>query len=72
MISIFWDVKQCGPFKLNRRFGRTYHLNLQGKNTPSKKRESKQVASLWLAGNHHHHHHQLKDLNVLICFYLRG
>jgi hypothetical protein len=28
-ISIFWDITPCSPFKVNRRFGRTYHLYFQ-------------------------------------------
>jgi hypothetical protein len=27
--SIFWDITPCDPVKANRRFGRTYRLNLQ-------------------------------------------
>jgi hypothetical protein len=29
-ISIFWDITQCSPLKLNRRFGTQRRLNLQG------------------------------------------
>jgi hypothetical protein len=28
--SIFWDIKPCSPLKVNRRFGGTYRLHLQG------------------------------------------
>jgi hypothetical protein len=28
--SVFWDIMPCSPLKVNRRFGRTYPLNLQG------------------------------------------
>jgi hypothetical protein len=27
----FWDITPCGPFKVRRRFGRTYRLYLQGR-----------------------------------------
>jgi hypothetical protein len=27
--SIFWDITPCSPFKVNRRFGRTFRLYLQ-------------------------------------------
>jgi hypothetical protein len=27
---IFWDITPCSPVKVNRRFGRKYHLHLQG------------------------------------------
>jgi hypothetical protein len=29
-ISIFWDVMSCSPLKVNRRFGGTCRLHLQG------------------------------------------
>jgi hypothetical protein len=29
--SIFWDVTPCSPFKVNRRFGGTCRLHLQGR-----------------------------------------
>jgi hypothetical protein len=28
--TIFWNITPCSPLKVNRRFGRTYHLHLQG------------------------------------------
>jgi hypothetical protein len=43
---IFWDITPCGPLSVNRRFGGTYRLHLQGRrNKFSKKPTSKQVAS---------------------------
>jgi hypothetical protein len=29
--TIFWDITPCSPLKVNRRFGGTYRLNLQGR-----------------------------------------
>jgi hypothetical protein len=29
--TIFWDITPCSPLKVNRRFGGTYHLHLQGR-----------------------------------------
>jgi hypothetical protein len=29
--SVFWDITPCSPLKVNRRFGGTYHLHLQGR-----------------------------------------
>jgi hypothetical protein len=29
--AIFWDIAPCSPY-MNRRFGGTYHLHLQGAN----------------------------------------
>jgi hypothetical protein len=28
--TIFWDITPCSPLKVNRSFGRTYLLHLQG------------------------------------------
>jgi hypothetical protein len=28
-LAIFWDIAPCSPY-MKRRFGGTYHLNLQG------------------------------------------
>jgi hypothetical protein len=28
--SIFWNIKPCSWFKVNRCFGRNFHLHLQG------------------------------------------
>jgi hypothetical protein len=28
--TVFWDTTPCIPFKVNRRFGATYHLRFQG------------------------------------------
>jgi hypothetical protein len=28
--TIFWDITPCSLLKVNRRFGETYHLHLQG------------------------------------------
>jgi hypothetical protein len=30
--KIFWDITLCSPLKVNRRFGGTYRLHLQGRN----------------------------------------
>jgi hypothetical protein len=29
--TIFWDIKPCSPLSVNRKFGGTYHLHLQGR-----------------------------------------
>jgi hypothetical protein len=43
--TIFWDITPCSPLSVNRRFGGTYRLHLQGrKNKFSKKPACKQVA----------------------------
>jgi hypothetical protein len=29
--TVFWDITPCSPFNVNRRFGGTYRLQLQGR-----------------------------------------
>jgi hypothetical protein len=44
--TVFWNITSCSPLSVNRRFGGTYRLHLQGqKNKLSKKPACKQVAS---------------------------
>jgi hypothetical protein len=44
--TIFWDITPCSPLSVNRRFGGTYSLQLQGrKNKLRKKPAWKQMAS---------------------------
>jgi hypothetical protein len=44
--TIFRDITSCSPLNVNRRFGGTYRLHLQGRqNKFSKKPAGKQVAS---------------------------
>jgi hypothetical protein len=31
--SVFWDITPCSPLNVNRRFGRTCRLHLQGRRT---------------------------------------
>jgi hypothetical protein len=46
---IFWDMKSCSPLSVNRRFGGTYRLHLQGRrNKLGKKPTSKQGAATCL------------------------
>jgi hypothetical protein len=33
--AVFWDIMPCSPLKVNRRFGGTCRLQLQGKNNLS-------------------------------------
>jgi hypothetical protein len=32
--TVFWDIRLFSPLKVNRRFGGTYHLHLQGHSLP--------------------------------------
>jgi hypothetical protein len=34
---IFWDITSCSPIKVNRRFGGTYRLHLQGRRITKQK-----------------------------------
>jgi hypothetical protein len=69
--SIFWDITRCSPFQVNRRFGGTYHLHLQGrKNKLSKKPTWKQVASRawrWRPYVPPKHRLTLNGLHGVIC-----
>jgi hypothetical protein len=41
-ITVFWDITPCSPLKVNRRFGGTFHLNVQGRiSRASNQRESR-------------------------------
>jgi hypothetical protein len=44
--AIFWDTTPCSPLKVNLRFGRIYHLHLQGQiSQVTQQRESKWQAN---------------------------
>jgi hypothetical protein len=46
--SIFWDITPCSPLKVNRSFGGTYRLHLQGRRISRARdqRESRWQAAL--------------------------
>jgi hypothetical protein len=44
--SIFWDITPCSPLSVNRRFGGTYRLHLQGRRI---RRARNQCESRWQA-----------------------
>jgi hypothetical protein len=37
---IFWDITPCSPFSVNRRFGGTYCLHLQGRKNKLGKKQA--------------------------------
>jgi hypothetical protein len=41
----FWDITPCSPLRVNRRFGETYRLHLQGR-----KKEVEQETSVKAGG----------------------
>jgi hypothetical protein len=43
-VAIFWDIAPCSPY-VNRRFGETYHLHIQGRKTAAKGTSEQQMAS---------------------------
>jgi hypothetical protein len=43
---ILWDMMPCSPLSVNRRFGGTYRLHLQGRRNKLRKKNSKHVAEL--------------------------
>jgi hypothetical protein len=46
---IFWDITPCSPLKVNRRFGGSYDLHIQGPwiSQARNQRESRWQAELW-------------------------
>jgi hypothetical protein len=52
--SIVWDITPCSPVKVNRRFGETCRLHLQGRriNQARNKREAGSRQSQWLRVYH--------------------
>jgi hypothetical protein len=44
--TIFMDITPCSPLKVNRRFGGTYRLHLQGRRIS---RARNQLESMWQA-----------------------
>jgi hypothetical protein len=52
--SLFWDMTPCSPVKVNRRFGRTYRLHLEGRRVSQARNQhvagSQQRATLMVAG----------------------
>jgi hypothetical protein len=48
--TVFWDITPCSPLRVNRRFGGTYRLHLQGRKNKFRKksRESRcTLVSCW-------------------------
>jgi hypothetical protein len=39
--SIFWAIMSCSPLQVNRRFGGTYHLYLQGRKVSQERNQRK-------------------------------
>jgi hypothetical protein len=38
--TIFWDITQCSPLSVNRRFGETYRLHFQGRKKAERERSA--------------------------------
>jgi hypothetical protein len=43
-VAIFWNIAQCSPY-VNRRFGETYHLHIQGRKLAEQETSLQHVAS---------------------------
>jgi hypothetical protein len=43
--AIFWDIAQCNPY-VNRLFGGTYHLHIQGRKSAEQETRAQQVVRL--------------------------
>jgi hypothetical protein len=46
---IFWDMTPCSPLSVNRRFGGTYRLRLQGRRNMFSKKPASKLATCFLA-----------------------
>jgi hypothetical protein len=46
-VAIFWDIAPCSPY-VDRRFGGTYYLHLQGQKAAKQKTSVQQVVRLVL------------------------
>jgi hypothetical protein len=44
--TLFWDITPCGPLKINRRFGVTYHRHLQDRRI-SRARNQREICKLF-------------------------
>jgi hypothetical protein len=70
--TIFWDITSCRPLKVNRRFGATFRLHLQGRKIS---RVRNQRESRWKAELCFHaipevstvHNHRCENLRSYIC-----
>jgi hypothetical protein len=49
-ISVFLDVTPCGPLKMNRRFGGTCHLHLQGVGILRTRNQNEACSNILLLG----------------------
>jgi hypothetical protein len=45
---IIWDMTPCNPFSVNRRFGGTYRLHLQGRRNKFSKEAGGKPPKRWL------------------------
>jgi hypothetical protein len=48
--TIFWDITPCSPLSVNRRFGETYRLHLQGRKNKLSKKSAWKLATCFHAG----------------------
>jgi hypothetical protein len=47
--SVFWDIMPSSPFKVNRRFGGTYHLHFKGRRiSPARKQRESIVMIMYV------------------------
>jgi hypothetical protein len=45
--SIIWDITQCKPLKLNRRFGGTCRIHLQGRKISHTRNQRETASRAW-------------------------
>jgi hypothetical protein len=65
--TIFWDITPCSPLRVNRHFGGTYRLHLQGRKIS---RERHQRESRWQAEGNAAATSRPHDLFILFHLFL--
>jgi hypothetical protein len=72
--NIFWDITPCSPLKVNRRFGGTYRLHLQGRRKAeqetSVKAEATSVDFQWTTRRYIPEESTPQCINSFTFFYL--
>jgi hypothetical protein len=67
--TFFWDITPCSPFKVNRLFGGTYRLHLQGReiSRARNQRESRRQAERYIPEDSTLHNHRCDKLRSYMC-----
>jgi hypothetical protein len=63
-VAIFWDIAQCNPY-VNRRFGGTHHLRLQGRKSDEQETSDCLATCYWLVSRSADFYHEYGDNTFL-------